>query len=101
MTTENCIIKNQGKCINYKNSDKLSDKAANFDVVCEFGHRNVILNSVPINLSDKMKEFSGKDIKGLEFLFTTENKREVEQIIESYQKGTKPKGNFTRGMYFK
>ena len=101
MTTENCIIKNQGKCINYKNSDKLSDKAANFDVVCEFGHRNIILNSVPINLSDKMKEFSGKDIKGLEFLFTTESKKEVEQVIDSYQKGLKPKGNFTRGMYLK
>ena len=101
MTTENCIIKNQGKCINYKNSDKLSDKAASFDVVCEFGHRNIILNSVPINLSDKMKEFSGKDIKGLEFLFTTESKKEVEQVIDSYQKGTKPKGGFTRGMYLK
>ena len=101
MTTENCIIKNQGKCINYKNSDKLSDKAASFDVVCEFGHRNIILNSVPINLSDKMKEFSGKDIKGLEFLFTTESKKEVEQVIDSYQKGLKPKGNFTRGMYLK
>ena len=101
MTTENCIIKNSGKCVNYKGKDILSDKNASFDVVCEFGHRNIILNSVPINLSDKMKEFSGKDIKGLEFLFTTESKREVEQIIESYQKGTKPKGNFTRGMYFK
>lgn len=101
MTTENCIIKNSGKCINYKGKDLLSDKNANFDVICEFGHRNIILNSVPINLSDKMKDFSGKDIKGFEFLFTTESKREVEQIIESYQKGAKPKGNFTRGLYFR
>jgi collagenase-like PrtC family protease len=101
MTTENCIIKNAGKCINYKGKDVLCDKNAAFDVVCEFGHRNIILNSVPINLSDKLKEFSGKDIKGLEFLFTTENKKEIEQIIESYQKGTKPKGNFTRGLYLK
>ena len=101
MTTENCIIKNAGKCINYKGKDLLSDKNASFDVVCEFGHRNVILNSVPINLSDKMKEFSGKDIKGLEFLFTMESKKEIENIIESYQKGTKPKGNFTRGLYFR
>lgn len=101
MTTENCIIKNSGKCINYKGKDVLSDKAASFDVICEPGHRNVILNSVPINLSDKMKDFSGKDIKGLEFLFTTESKKEIEQIIESYQKGLKPKGSFTRGLYLK
>lgn len=101
MTTENCIIKNAGKCINYSGVYKLFDKQATFDVICEYGHRNVILNSVPINLSDKMKEFSGKDIKGLDFLFTTESKKEIEQIIESYQKCLKPKGNFTRGLYFK
>ncbi len=101
MTTENCIIKNAGKCINYNGSYKLCDKNAAFDVICEFGHRNVILNSVPINLSDKIKEFSGKDIKGLEFLFTTESKKEIESIIESYQKGTKPNSPFTRGMYFR
>ena len=101
MTTENCIIKNAGRCINYNGTYKLCDKNATFDVICEFGHRNVILNSVPINLSDKIKEFSGKDIKGLEFLFTTESKKEIEQIIESYKSGSKPKGGFTRGMYFR
>lgn len=101
MTTENCIIKNAGRCINYNGTYKLSDKNATFDVICEFGHRNVILNSVPINLSDKMKEFSGKDIKGLEFLFTTESKKEIESIIECYRKGTKPKSAFTRGLYWK
>ncbi len=101
MTTENCIIKNAGKCTNYSKGYKLIDRQATFDVVCEFGHRNIILNSVPINLSDKIKDFSGKDIKGLEFLFTTETKKEIESIIESYQKGLKPKGNFTRGLYLK
>lgn len=101
MTTENCIIKNAGKCLNYTGSYKLCDKNANFDVICEYGHRNIILNSVPINLSDKMNEFEGKDIKGLDFLFTTESKKEIEQIIQDYQKGLKPKGKFTRGLYFK
>ncbi|MBQ2897629.1 MAG: U32 family peptidase [Clostridia bacterium] len=101
MTTENCIIKNASSCKNYTQGYILSDKHASFDVICEYGHRNIILNSVPINLSDKIGGFSGKDIKGLEFLFTTETKKEIEKIIESYQKGLKPTSNFTRGLYFK
>lgn len=54
--------------------------------LCEgiYGHRNVIYNSVPIYMADKMdtvRDFSHH------FIFTGETREQVEGIIEAYKKG--------------
>lgn len=100
MVTENCIIKNADKCVNYEGFYKLSDKTgADFKVLCDYPHRNIILNSVPINLSDKKYETELMEVSGLDMIFSDE--KNVCEIIKSYINEDAPKGKFTRGLYFR
>ena len=100
MITDNCIIKNAGKCIDFNGFYSLKDKTgAVFPVMCYYPHKNIIFNSVPINLSDKTDEIKDAGISGLDMFFTDESN--PSEIIESYLEKAAPKGNFTRGLYFR
>ena len=102
MVTENCIIKNSGKCIDYKGFYGLSDKTGHtFPVVCHFPHRNLILNSNPIYIADKLNELESCNVYGYDFLFTTENGREIQRIVNAYLNKEKTDTSFTRGLLFK
>ena len=100
MVTENCIIKNAGKCIDFNGFYTLSDKTgAEFKVLCDYPHRNIILNSVPISLSDKKETLEKMDISGYDMIFSDENN--INEIIKNYINENSPKGKFTRGLYFR
>lgn len=101
MVTENCIIKNSGKCINYKGFMPLSDKEEKFNVICEKPHRNIILNSKPLIISDRTEEFERAGVSIFDFFFTVESREEIKKIMKMYKTGESPEKNFTRGLYFK
>ncbi len=102
MVTENCIIKNVGKCINFKGYYTLVDRMGEkFPVLCHPPHRNVILNSKPLVLSDKLQDFENAEISGFDFIFTTENVKEIEEIIKNYKDQKAPCKEFTRGLYYR
>ncbi|MBO5452520.1 MAG: U32 family peptidase [Clostridia bacterium] len=102
MVTENCIIKNAQKCINYEGIYQLTDKTgAAFPVMCEYPHRNIILNSAPINLSDKMEEIYSLGISGVDFIFTDETEEEIKKVLFDYENKIPPQGKFTRGLYYR
>lgn len=98
MVTENCIIKNADKCVNYKGWYYLTDKLKmSFPVFCEYKHRNIILNSVPINLCDKTDFIKNCGVSGADILISDE--KDPIKIIKEFLSGKRPNGNFTRGLY--
>ncbi len=53
MHTENCIIKNISGCVKGCKATLVDRTGASFPVYGEYGHRNLIFNSVPTYLTDK------------------------------------------------
>ncbi len=97
MITENCVIKNANKCgSRYFLKDKTG---AAFEVLCAPNHRNIVLNSVPIMLSDRLDEFESAGICGFDLMFMRE--ADPRPIIEAYLNAEKPSGKYTRGLYYR
>ena len=92
MTMHKCILKDTYGCDKCKGY--LQDRQnASFYVEGIFGHRNIIYNSVPIYMADRMdklKDFSHH------FIFTNETKKECFDVIEAYKHNRQPKGNVKR-----
>ena len=111
MISENCLMKNAGLCninTNDKNKsdmkcgiyyieDRLSEK---FAVTGDFGHRNIIFNSVPVYLADKKNLYRNLGLFFVALNFTDEKKECIENIISDYaldKDNIKPPQKFTRG----
>ncbi len=102
MVTENCIIKNAGKCIDFNGYYTLTDRMGeNFTVLCHSPHRNIILNSKPLMLSDKLQDFKNAGISGFDFIFTIESVAEIKEIIKNYKNEKYINTDFTRGLYYR
>ena len=99
MLTRNCPIKNGRKCNECNKQGFLTDrKGIRFPVRCVNGC-SYILNSVPLNMSEKTD-----DIKNVDFhlyFFTVENKNGVLKILDDYKNKRNPSGEFTRGLLYK
>ena len=101
MTLEKCIIRDMNgstlarekcKICDGKKFTYLRDRTDTvFPVAREWGHRNVIYNSVPIYMLDK-------DAHGLfrHFVFTDEKPAEVDAVIEAAKRKAPPTGKFKR-----
>ena len=70
-------------------------KGISFPVFPENG-RFVVYNSAPFYMADKKKVLKEKGIENQHFIFSTETKKEVEEVIIAYQKGTPREGNIKR-----
>ena len=83
MTTHKCIIKDTAGCDKCRLYLKDRMDASFF---CEgiFGHLNVIYNSVPIYMADKMDTLAAFSHH---FIFTDESRAQCEEIINAYKTG--------------
>ena len=90
MTLERCVNKQAAGCAACtKGTAQLIDrKGVKFPVVREYGHRNLVLNSLPTGMSDKQSALTAGGIVAQHFLFTVESAAQVESVILAYQKGT-------------
>ena len=61
------------------------------------GHRNLVYNSLPTGMSDRMDEILRAHLAGHHFIFTVETAREVDRVIAAYREG-KPLGGEVRRM---
>ena len=61
------------------------------------GHRNLVCNSLPTAMSDRMDEVSRAHLSGHHFIFTVEASEEVDRVIAAYREG-KPLGGEVRRM---
>ena len=90
MTLERCVNKQSAGCAACtKGSAALVDrKGVRFPVLYEYGHRNLVLNSLPTGMSDKAQALAAHGIIAQHFLFTVESAEQVRAVIKAYQKGT-------------
>lgn len=83
MTTHKCILKDTYGCEKCKGYIK-DRQNVSFFAEGIFGHRNVMYNSVPIYMADKMNDI--KDYSH-HFIFSDEKENEAYEVIEAYKKG--------------
>ena len=104
MVTENCLIKNRtGQCTCHTSS-KLTDKTgADFPIIKDGAScRSVLLNGKKLNLLDRQDELSQLGLWALRLYFTTENAREVDNVIASLRNPVPfDPGACTRGLYLR
>jgi len=107
MLMENCVIKSAYRCTKGEGHFELLDrKGERFPLICE-NCRNVLLNSVPLYMADKMEDLLKTNAEVFRLMFTTETKEECKNVILAYQKallGNVPKPVFskiTRGHFYR
>lgn len=107
MLIENCIIKSHYRCAKEGGAFSLLDrKGETFPVICD-NCRNVVLNSVPIYMADKLSDLLSLGVDTLRLNFTIETKEETVRVIKAYQQameGTVPSAVFdkiTRGHFYR
>lgn len=100
MLTRNCPVKNDGKgCKNCKTPPTIRDrKGKNFPIICD-KQSCEILNCVPLVLSDRQDEIKNVDFQILQF--NVENPVEISGKLKEYIEKNAPKGEFTRGLYYR
>jgi putative protease len=93
LTTHKCVLKGNVSCQECRGY--LTDRqGARLYVKGDSAHhRNIIYNSVPIYMADKLDELSKHS---LHFIFSDETKEECYEIIEAYKKKKAPSGSFKR-----
>ena len=105
MVTENCLFKGRtGECTCHQATTKLIDKTgAEFPIIKDGAScRSVLLNGKKLNLLDRREDLSRLGLWAIRLYFTTENQREVDQILASYR-NPQPfdPGASTRGLYLR
>lgn len=100
MLTRNCPAANgKVKCDKCGGHGTITDRRGTvFPVMCNFGCSE-LLNSRPLYMGDRLREISNVDFRM--FRFTDETREEAERVLFAYEKGEKPKGEFTRGLYYR
>ena len=105
MVTENCLFKGRtGECTCHQATTKLIDKTgAEFPVIKDGAScRSVLLNGKKLNLLDRREDLSRLGLWATRLYFTTENQREVDQVLAAYR-NPQPfdPGASTRGLYLR
>lgn len=92
MLLEKCFAKEVSGCNACENDRaELVDRvSAHFPILREEPHRNILFNSVPTYAAERPPH------GGQHFIFTTENEREMLDVIEAYKKKLPPKYDIRR-----
>ncbi len=106
MVTENCLIRNRtGQCgcgsgVSVKLLDRMGEE---FPVIKDGDNcRSVVLNGKKLYWLDKQKQWRDLGLYALRLLFTTENSREVDSVLRSWQEEAPfDPGGATRGLYLR
>ena len=105
MITENCLIRGRtGQCTCATGSTKLLDrKGEEFPIVKDCGTcRSVVLNGKKLYWLDRQSDWRNLGLYALRLLFTTENPREVDQVLRAWQSAAPfDPGGATRGLYLR
>ena len=92
MTTHKCVIKDTEGCNKCRGYIKDRQGAKMF-VEGIYNHLNIIYNSVPVYMADKMDSLKGHSYH---FIFTDESQDQCYEIIEAYKAKKAPQGGFRR-----
>ena len=102
MLVRNCPIA-PGGCRGCKEDEYITDrKNTKFPVLCQKGKTFTsiqIFNSVPLSLSDRLKEVRNMDYGILRF--TVENSVEIGEILGTFIRQENPCYDYTRGLFYR
>ena len=105
MVTENCLIHGRtGECTCNLGATKLVDKTgAEFPVIRDGNTcRSILLNGKKLNWLDRQDDLNRLGLWAIRLYFTTENPKEVDQILNNYRNPTPfDPGACTRGLYLR
>ena len=105
MVTENCLIKGRtGQCTCHLSGVKLKDKTgAEFPVIKDGNScRSILLNGKKLYWLDRQHDLAKLGMWAVRLSFTTENSREVDQVLASYlNPAPLDPGACTRGLYLR
>ena len=103
MITENCVLKNIGKCPCGGSGVIYDRTGAEFPVIRDGDIcRSVILNSAPLYAGDKLAELKAAGVNFLKLMFTVETGTQCKSVCEAYiNGGDTPVRNYTRLQLFK
>ena len=105
MLTENCLIRGKtGECTCHLGNAKLMDKTgAEFPIIKDGKScRSILLNGKKLNWLDRQEDLSKLGLWAFRLYFTTENPKEVDQVIAAYHRPTPfDPGSCTRGLYLR
>ncbi len=105
MVTENCLIKGKtGSCTCHLGPTKLTDKTGSDFPIIKDGNscRSVLLNGKKLNWLDRQDDLARLGLWATRLYFTTENMKEVDQVLNMYQKPVPfDPGSGTRGLYLR
>ncbi len=105
MVTENCLIRGRtGSCTCNLGQAKLTDKTgADFPIIKDGDKcRSVLLNGKKLNWLDRQDDLAKLGLWATRLYFTTENPREVDQILAAYVNPPAfDPGSSTRGLYLR
>lgn len=98
MTLERCISRDLAGCdACAADAVTLKDRrGVSFPVLREWKHRNVVYNSLPTYMADRIELLTRYRISAWHFLFSVENAGEVARVIEAYQIGAPSKDPIRR-----
>ena len=98
MTLEKCVSREISDCKACSaDHARLRDRmGAEFPVLREWEHRNVIYNSVPTSMSDRQERLIQARILSRHFLFSTESPEEINRILRAWRSGAPLPGNVRR-----
>lgn len=103
MVTENCVIKNGGKCP-CNNGGYITDRMGmRFPVIKDGSScRNVVLNCKKTYMADKMNDIESAGVSLFRLYFSDEKPEECMKICEAYLKGSDYcPTDYTRAHYYK
>ncbi|MGN1081734.1 MAG: U32 family peptidase [Acutalibacteraceae bacterium] len=98
MLTRNCPLKNGRKCRDCEGGYLTDRKNVKFFVKCRDG-ASEIFNFAPLDMRGKTGQLADFDF--LLFYFTRESAGEADEILKSAHSADYPKGEFTRGLYYR
>jgi len=105
MVTENCLVRGRtGECTCHLGATKLVDKTgAEFPVIRDGSScRSILLNGKKLNWLDRQNDLSKLGLWATRLYFTTENPKEVDQVLNAYLHPTEfDPGACTRGLYLR
>jgi len=103
MLTRNCPLKNGEGCIGCVDGEtgSITDRrGGHFPIICT-GGASELLNNRPIWMCDRKDELYRTGVSFAQLNFTIESPEQTDTVLNAWQLGTQPVGDFTRGLYYR
>lgn len=87
MVTERCFISENFGCERCGKSALVDRKGEKFPMIREYPHRNIIFNSHPTYMGDRVSELSAHRIEAEHLIFSTESGRDIINVLDAMSGG--------------